>query len=46
MFTGSPDYDVSSLRENDEAMLRLKSDAIHDRYRTNFVSMRTVVRGY
>ncbi|MEU5094641.1 phospholipase D-like domain-containing protein [Streptomyces sp. NPDC020996] len=46
VFTGSPNYDVSSLRENDEALLRFKSDSIHDQYKSNFVSMRTVVRGY
>ncbi|UXY27526.1 phospholipase D-like domain-containing protein [Streptomyces sp. HUAS TT20] len=45
VFTGSPDYDVSSLREDDEALLRLKSNSIHDQYKSNFVSMRTVVRG-
>ncbi|MFF7470091.1 phospholipase D-like domain-containing protein [Streptomyces sp. NPDC008092] len=46
VFTGSPNYDESSLRENDEALLRIKSAGIHDQYKNNFVSMRTVVRGY
>ncbi|SCF32566.1 phospholipase D-like domain-containing protein [Micromonospora mirobrigensis] len=40
VFTGSHNYDDSSLRENDEAMLRINSSAIHDQYRSNFWAMR------
>ncbi|MFV2118258.1 phospholipase D-like domain-containing protein [Streptomyces sp. Act-28] len=39
-FTGSHNLDFSSLRENDEAMLRIAGDAVHDAYRANFLDMR------
>ncbi|UGY94228.1 phospholipase D-like domain-containing protein [Streptomyces gobiensis] len=38
-FTGSHNLDYSSLRDNDEAMLRLEGEAPHDAYRENFESM-------
>jgi phosphatidylserine/phosphatidylglycerophosphate/cardiolipin synthase-like enzyme len=38
--TGSPNWTNAGLRENDEAMLRIKSDTIHDQYRSNFRTMR------
>ncbi|HLL36468.1 MAG TPA: phospholipase D-like domain-containing protein [Streptomyces sp.] len=38
-FTGSHNLDVSSLRENDEAMLRLEGAVPHDAYQRNFESM-------
>ncbi|GAA2425049.1 phospholipase D-like domain-containing protein [Streptomyces macrosporus] len=39
-FTGSHNLDHSSLRENDEALLRLEGAAPHDAYRRNFLDMR------
>ncbi|MEV4754691.1 phospholipase D-like domain-containing protein [Micromonospora sp. NPDC049559] len=45
VFTGSHNYDDSSLRENDEALLRINSAAIHDQYRTNFFALRTAAGG-
>ncbi|MFJ8588798.1 phosphatidylserine/phosphatidylglycerophosphate/cardiolipin synthase family protein [Streptomyces sp. NPDC093595] len=41
-FTGSHNLDVSSLRENDEALLRVEGAATHDAYRGNFLAMRSV----
>ncbi|MCP3800502.1 phospholipase D-like domain-containing protein [Allokutzneria sp. A3M-2-11 16] len=41
VFTGSHNYTNAALRENDEALLRLHSAAIHDQYRANFTKMRT-----
>ncbi|MDT9700033.1 phospholipase D-like domain-containing protein [Streptomyces sp. P17] len=38
-FTGSHNLDESSLRDNDEAMLRLEGTGPHDAYRQNFESM-------
>lgn len=38
-FTGSHNLDFSSLRENDEAMLRIPGSSAHDAYRANFQSM-------
>lgn len=38
-FTGSHNLDFSSLRENDEAMLRIPGPSTHDAYRTNFQHM-------
>ncbi|MFD3736141.1 phosphatidylserine/phosphatidylglycerophosphate/cardiolipin synthase family protein [Streptomyces sp. NPDC058632] len=38
-FTGSHNLDESSLRDNDEAMLRLEGTAPHEAYRQNFESM-------
>ncbi|MFF4268787.1 phosphatidylserine/phosphatidylglycerophosphate/cardiolipin synthase family protein [Streptomyces sp. NPDC001536] len=38
-FTGSHNLDLSSLRENDEALLRLEGATPHDAYRANFESM-------
>jgi phosphatidylserine/phosphatidylglycerophosphate/cardiolipin synthase-like enzyme len=38
-FTGSHNLDESSLRDNDEAMLRLEGAGPHDIYRQNFESM-------
>ncbi|MFG3497681.1 phosphatidylserine/phosphatidylglycerophosphate/cardiolipin synthase family protein [Streptomyces sp. NPDC047928] len=40
VFTGSHNLDVSSLRENDEAMLRIADAGVHDAYRANFLAMR------
>lgn len=45
VFTGSHNLDDSSLRENDEAMLRINSAEIHDQYRANFFAMRTAAGG-
>ncbi|MFB9904767.1 phospholipase D-like domain-containing protein [Allokutzneria oryzae] len=39
--TGSHNYTNAALRENDEALLRLDSAAIHDQYRANFTAMRS-----
>lgn len=44
VFTGSHNYDDSSLRENDEALLRIQSNTIHDQYRTNFWDIRAVAQ--
>ncbi|MGW7366118.1 phospholipase D-like domain-containing protein [Streptomyces sp. NPDC054841] len=41
-FTGSHNLDLSSLRENDEALLRVEGAATHDAYRSNFLAMRSV----
>ncbi|GAA3506949.1 phospholipase D-like domain-containing protein [Streptomyces showdoensis] len=38
-FTGSHNLDESSLRENDEALLRLEGAAPHDAYAGNFASL-------
>ncbi|MFC8510003.1 phosphatidylserine/phosphatidylglycerophosphate/cardiolipin synthase family protein [Streptomyces sp. NPDC057411] len=38
-FTGSHNLDQSSLRENDEALLRLEGNAPHDAYAGNFASL-------
>jgi hypothetical protein len=40
-FTGSHNLDVSSLRENDEALLRLEGAAPHDAYAQNFTLLRS-----
>lgn len=39
-FTGSHNLDVSSLRENDEALIRVAGAAAHDAYKANFLAMR------
>ncbi|MGW8600088.1 phospholipase D-like domain-containing protein [Streptomyces sp. NPDC055893] len=39
-FTGSHNLDYSSLRDNDEALIRLSSAAAHDAYKANFLAMR------
>ncbi|MFF8279865.1 phosphatidylserine/phosphatidylglycerophosphate/cardiolipin synthase family protein [Streptomyces lateritius] len=39
-FTGSHNLDVSSLRENDEALIRLAGATAHDAYKANFLAMR------
>jgi phosphatidylserine/phosphatidylglycerophosphate/cardiolipin synthase-like enzyme len=36
VFTGSHNYTLSALRENDEALLKIDSDVIHDQYAANF----------
>ncbi|GAA3435156.1 phospholipase D-like domain-containing protein [Kutzneria kofuensis] len=36
VMTGSHNYTNAALRENDEAMVRVHSNAIHDQYRANF----------
>ncbi|MFI5756761.1 phosphatidylserine/phosphatidylglycerophosphate/cardiolipin synthase family protein [Streptomyces sp. NPDC051569] len=41
VFTGSHNLDKSSLRDNDEAIIRLSSNAAHDAYRQNFLDMRS-----
>jgi phosphatidylserine/phosphatidylglycerophosphate/cardiolipin synthase-like enzyme len=38
--TGSHNYSTAALRENDEAMVRIKSNPIHDQYRANFRTAR------
>ncbi|MEN3613146.1 phosphatidylserine/phosphatidylglycerophosphate/cardiolipin synthase family protein [Plantactinospora sp. ZYX-F-223] len=40
VMTGSHNYTNAALRENDEALLRIQSAAIHDQYRSNFWSLR------
>ncbi|MFF8594200.1 phosphatidylserine/phosphatidylglycerophosphate/cardiolipin synthase family protein [Streptomyces sp. NPDC015220] len=40
-FTGSHNLDVSSLRDNDEALLRLEGAAPHDAYARNFDLLRS-----
>ncbi|MFI5937518.1 phosphatidylserine/phosphatidylglycerophosphate/cardiolipin synthase family protein [Actinoplanes sp. NPDC051494] len=40
VITGSHNYSNAALRENDEAMIRIKSDAIFDQYRANFRTVR------
>jgi phosphatidylserine/phosphatidylglycerophosphate/cardiolipin synthase-like enzyme len=45
VFTGSHNYSNAGLRENDEALIRLRSDAIHDQYRANFRQMRDAATG-
>ncbi|MDQ0370119.1 phospholipase D-like domain-containing protein [Catenuloplanes indicus] len=40
VLTGSHNYTYPALRENDEAMLRIESNAIHDQYRANFRTIR------
>lgn len=39
VFTGSPNYSTSALRRNDETMLRIYSDQIHDQYVANFTDV-------
>ncbi|WP_406499598.1 phospholipase D-like domain-containing protein [Streptomyces sp. NBC_00846] len=41
VFTGSHNLDKSSLRDNDEAIIRVSSNATHDAYRENFLLMRS-----
>ncbi len=41
VFTGSHNYTNAALRENDEALVRIQSNAIHDQYRANFWALRT-----
>jgi phosphatidylserine/phosphatidylglycerophosphate/cardiolipin synthase-like enzyme len=36
VFTGSHNYTLSALRYNDEALLKIDSDVIHDQYAANF----------
>lgn len=43
VFTGSHNYSNAALRDNDEALLRIQDDAIHDQYRANFRLMRSTV---
>ncbi|MBB4958841.1 phospholipase D-like domain-containing protein [Micromonospora polyrhachis] len=45
VFTGSHNWSYSALRENDEALLRITSNSIHDAYRSNFWSLRTAAGG-
>jgi phosphatidylserine/phosphatidylglycerophosphate/cardiolipin synthase-like enzyme len=40
VMTGSHNYTTAALRENDETMLRIKSNTIHDQYRANFRTAR------
>ncbi|WP_436520405.1 phospholipase D-like domain-containing protein [Actinoplanes sp. HUAS TT8] len=40
VMTGSHNYTNAALRENDETMLRIRSDAIFDQYRANFRVLR------
>ena len=39
VFTGSPNFSGRALRVNDETMLRIYSDEIHDQYVANFEAM-------
>jgi choice-of-anchor B domain-containing protein len=39
VWTGSPNWDISSLRQHDEALLRIDSGSVHDQYRENFEAM-------
>lgn len=41
--TGSHNWTNAALRENDEAMIRINSNALHDQYRANFLLMRGTV---
>ncbi|MFC7305561.1 phospholipase D-like domain-containing protein [Streptomyces monticola] len=41
-FTGSGNYTAPALRENDEAIVKVDDDAVHDVYRTHFDRLRTV----
>lgn len=40
VMTGSHNYTTSALRENDETLLRIKSNTIFDQYRANFRTAR------
>lgn len=40
VFTGSHNYTNAALRENDETLLRVQSNTIHDQYRSNFWTVR------
>ncbi|MFD9890476.1 phosphatidylserine/phosphatidylglycerophosphate/cardiolipin synthase family protein [Amycolatopsis sp. NPDC059027] len=40
VMTGSHNYTNAALRENDEALLRVESNPIHDQYRANFRTLR------
>ncbi|HEY3505821.1 MAG TPA: phospholipase D-like domain-containing protein [Actinocatenispora sp.] len=42
VWTGSHNLDFSSLRENDETLLRIEGASAHDAYRANFEHMQTV----
>jgi phosphatidylserine/phosphatidylglycerophosphate/cardiolipin synthase-like enzyme len=41
VFTGSHNFTYSALRENDEALIKMTSNAIHDQYRSNFWLLRS-----
>ncbi|MFD2768104.1 phospholipase D-like domain-containing protein [Micromonospora eburnea] len=40
VITGSHNYSDQALREDDEALLRIRSATIHDQYRSNFWALR------
>lgn len=41
-FTGSQNYTAPALRENDEAIVKIDDDSVHDAYRGHFDHVRTV----
>lgn len=41
-FTGSQNYTAPALRENDEAIVKIDDDSVHDAYRGHFDRVRTV----
>lgn len=41
-FTGSQNYTAPALRENDEAIVKVDDDSVHDAYRGHFDRVRTV----
>ncbi|SFB33436.1 Phosphatidylserine/phosphatidylglycerophosphate/cardiolipin synthase [Amycolatopsis marina] len=43
VFTGSPNFNHTSLRRNDEAMIQTNIKAIYNQYRANFEAMTTAV---
>ncbi len=41
-FTGSQNYTAPALRENDEAIVKVDDDSVHDAYRGHFDRVRTI----
>lgn len=41
-FTGSQNYTAPALRENDEAIVKVDDDSVHDAYRSHFDHVRSV----
>ncbi|MFC8125328.1 phospholipase D-like domain-containing protein [Streptomyces sp. NPDC057302] len=41
-FTGSQNYTAPALRENDEAIVKVDDDSVHDAYRKHFDRVRTI----
>lgn len=44
VFTGSPNWNVTSLRRNDEAMIQTDIRPVHDAYEANFANMFAAAR--